>query len=295
MISKTLLESMRNSHSGSSGGSYTPILDAYGQPYSAWSYLKLHSSFSGTVRIRESTGGTETEISYGSDGYLDASAIDSHLSGGAGTVVDVDNQGTAGGSMANSTTSTQPAIVDSDIISGQKGFSFGGKTLVQDFGSNVVHRNTFDHFIVFRPVNATPFYYGIYGQSRSTSQLAQLRLLMSISNDTQWRNYLNSVYNHIETGMTSFYDKVCVAHFYRDAGPGDANCWINYDGNTYSGTFSVPYSLNEDRYVQWSGERINSLASTFYGEMAALIMYQGTALSSSDRTGIRSALQTQFQ
>ena len=101
-----------------SGAGGTFLLDEYGTDIKlAYSLRKLSSTYSGdAIRVRESSGNTEADIGFDSNGNLDESALLSHVGSNNGFIVTWYDQSGQGGNVQNATTSEQPQIVSSGTV-----------------------------------------------------------------------------------------------------------------------------------------------------------------------------------
>jgi hypothetical protein len=117
--------------------SQTFLLDEYGADIVlAYSLRKLSSTYSGNaIRVRESSGNTEADIGFDSNGNLDESALLSHVGSNNGFIVTWYDQSGQSGNMQNATTSEQPQIVSSGTV-----IKSNGKPVIEsNNASSAVH------------------------------------------------------------------------------------------------------------------------------------------------------------
>ena len=115
----------------------TFLLDEYGTDIVlAYSLRKLSSTYAGdAIRVRESSGNTEADIGFDSNGNLDESALLSHVGSNNGFIVTWYDQSGQGGNVQNATTSEQPQIVSSGTV-----LKSNGKPVIEgNNASSAVH------------------------------------------------------------------------------------------------------------------------------------------------------------
>ena len=104
----------------SGGGGALFLLDLYGAGISAaYSVRKLSSSYTGAaIRVRETSGNTETDIGFDSNGNLDEAALSAYTSmpGMSGFIVKWYDQSGNGRDATQSTSTRQMRIVNSNVI-----------------------------------------------------------------------------------------------------------------------------------------------------------------------------------
>ncbi len=96
----------------------TFLLDNFGTGIaSAYSVRKLSSTYSGaSIRVRESSGNTEADIGFDSNGNLDESALTSHVGSNDGFIVTWYDQSGNSNNATQTTTSRQMRVVTSGTV-----------------------------------------------------------------------------------------------------------------------------------------------------------------------------------
>ncbi len=121
------LHQMGTNTTPSSGGSNP--LDGVTGAIGCYSLRKLLSSHTGScVRVRETTGGTETDIGWTGD-YINTTALDSHIGAGQGFIVKWYDQSGGGYDLAQTNTSKQPEIIVSTHDATKRALKFNGDAL----------------------------------------------------------------------------------------------------------------------------------------------------------------------
>lgn len=99
------------------GASVTPPFDDYGNPTAGYSMRKLDSLYSGSaIRVREDSGNTEADIGFDGSGDLDTTALLAHTSSNSGFIVKWYDQSGNSYDITQTTTASQPKIVDSGSV-----------------------------------------------------------------------------------------------------------------------------------------------------------------------------------
>ena len=102
------------------------ILDTYSGAAVAYSLRKLSNTYSGSViRVRRSSDNTEQNIGFAADGNLDTVALTSFVGAGNGFVTTWYDQGGNGRNLVQTTSTRQPQIVASGVVS-TTGIKFDG-------------------------------------------------------------------------------------------------------------------------------------------------------------------------
>jgi len=101
----------------------TFLLDQFGDNIRiAYSVRKLSSTYSGAaMRVRESSGNTEADIGFDSNGDLDETALLSHVGSNNGFVTKWYDQSGNSGDLEQTTTANQPQIVSSGAVLKENG------------------------------------------------------------------------------------------------------------------------------------------------------------------------------
>ena len=103
------------------------LLDSYSGAAAAYSLRKLKSSYTGSaIRVRRSSDNTEQNIGFDSVGNLDTYALSSFVGTGNGFVTTWYDQSGSGNNATQTTSSSQPRIVNAGIIE-----TVGGKPAVR--------------------------------------------------------------------------------------------------------------------------------------------------------------------
>lgn len=97
------------------------LLDQYGSAVAAYSLRKLNTSYSGfCIRVRrDSTGQSESDIGFDSNGLLDTVSLKNFIRNNSGYVVTWYDQSGSSNNATQSTASNQPRIVSSGVIDRQ--------------------------------------------------------------------------------------------------------------------------------------------------------------------------------
>ena len=101
----------------------TFLLDQFGDNIRiAYSVRKLSSTYSGAaMRVRESSGNTEADIGFDTNGGLDETALLSHVGSNNGFITKWYDQSGNGGNLEQTTTANQPQIVSSGAVLKENG------------------------------------------------------------------------------------------------------------------------------------------------------------------------------
>lgn len=104
--------------------SYTPILEDFAKPQTAWFIpALLWSDYSGSsIRIRRASDDAETDIGF-SDGLLDEDAISTHCGASEGFIVTAYDQSGNSNDWTQATTTLQPKIYDGSAVIKGGGFA----------------------------------------------------------------------------------------------------------------------------------------------------------------------------
>jgi hypothetical protein len=107
-----------NPYQFAAGSSYRYLLDEYGTGIAAaWAMNKLKASYSGScIRVRESSGNTEADIGFDGDGFLDQTALLAHCGSNDGFVVKWYDQDGNTFDLVQSTSASQPKIVNAGAV-----------------------------------------------------------------------------------------------------------------------------------------------------------------------------------
>jgi hypothetical protein len=102
----------------SGGGGASFLLDLYGAGIAAaYSVRKLSSSYTGAaIRVRESSGNTESDIGFDADGNLDEAALTAHVGGNDGFIVSWYDQSGNGRDATQTVSTRQMRVVSSGTI-----------------------------------------------------------------------------------------------------------------------------------------------------------------------------------
>ena len=137
----------------------TFLLDEYGTDIVlAYSLRKLSSTYAGdAIRVRESSGNTEADIGFDSNGNLDESALLSHVGSKNGFIVTWYDQSGQGGNMQNATTSEQPQIVSSGTV-----IKSNGKPVIEgNNASSAVHLDLLTPKTDYIPSTGQYFFFSV--------------------------------------------------------------------------------------------------------------------------------------
>jgi hypothetical protein len=96
---------------------FTPILEAFAKPQTAWFIpAQLWSDYAGAaIRVRRASDDAETDINY-VNGLLDESAISSHCGASEGFITTAYDQSGNSNDWSQSTTTLQPKIYDGSAV-----------------------------------------------------------------------------------------------------------------------------------------------------------------------------------
>jgi hypothetical protein len=98
------------------------LLDTYTGAAAAYSVRKLDKDYTGScMRVREDSGGTETDIGFDGSGNLDTSAIATHCGSANGYVVTWYDQSGNSNNATQATASTQPQIYNGTAVITENG------------------------------------------------------------------------------------------------------------------------------------------------------------------------------
>jgi len=106
----------------STAPAFTGLLDTYTGAAAAFSTRRLYGQYTGaTLRVREDSGDTETDIGFDSNGDLDTAAIASHCGSANGYVTKWYGQESSGGTgsgndAAQTTNANQPQIYNGTAV-----------------------------------------------------------------------------------------------------------------------------------------------------------------------------------
>lgn len=98
-------------------GKGVPLLDVIGTAAIAYSLQKIRAGYTGSaIRVRRSSDSTEQDIGFDADGNLDESALTTFVGAGSGFIRTWYDQSTNGFDASNTTTTSQPRIVNAGTI-----------------------------------------------------------------------------------------------------------------------------------------------------------------------------------
>ena len=98
------------------------LLDLYPGAAGAYSLRKIRGAYSGSaIRVRESSGNTEADIGFDSNGDLDTTALLAHTGSNDGLVVTWYDQSGNGNDATQATSTEQPRIVSAGAVLLQNG------------------------------------------------------------------------------------------------------------------------------------------------------------------------------
>jgi hypothetical protein len=105
------------------GGVLNPILDDYPNAYTAYSFRKLRTAYTGDcIRVRRSNDNIETNIGFTSSGVLDTTALLTFTGSNTGFVTTWYDQSGNSRNAIQATVGNQPRIVISGVLQSTNGF-----------------------------------------------------------------------------------------------------------------------------------------------------------------------------
>jgi hypothetical protein len=275
-----------------------PILESVGQPDFAWADNLLHSSYGGNcMQVRETVGHTNAFVGFDSDNNFDISAHNTHTSSANGASEQWYSQGSDVGGTTRLDASSDSEEITTDItpvLGPDVDMSFDGSDdeAWVDYGSAVFDADTFDIFVVYSPTNADAGV-GILGYGTAAYQLTTGHLEIQKS-DTGVRLYVNGLLRGSITVASQNGNKVIV-HVWREGSSADTNVWCVVDGNTaVSGTGSNPGATGTKQFLGLGCGSISDAYAAYTGYINLVAIYNGTNLSSGDRTTARANIMTYY-
>jgi hypothetical protein len=232
-------------------GGVTPPLDDYTGAQTAYSISrKLRTAYSGSaIRVRESSGDTELDIGFDSNGDLDEVALLAHTGSNSGYVVTAYDQSGNSNDWTQATANKQPRIVLSGVVDKVNGkpAMFSDTTASSQDNLSVtltgavattafhVYKTTRDNIIV-NSNNGTSYFYGVATDASASD------------------NYLNSgtpatYVNGSDVGVTrnGLHDAVIniqVINAYTSLDLSDAS-WTKFVTNYTQDAFTAPDYIQE--------------------------------------------------
>ena len=255
--------------------SQTFLLDEYGTDIKlAYSLRKLSSTYTGdAIRVRESSGNTEADIGFDSNGNLDESALLSHVGSNNGFIVTWYDQSGQGGNVQNATTSEQPQIVSSGTV-----LKSNGKPVIEgNNASSATHLDLLTPKATYLPATGQYFFFSVCNTNTNSVLYAENqpnRWQLAAQNGSTSTAIRSSNYN--SNGNT-----------YRRNGAAysPANRNILHDDNTSQTLITVDGNLTVNATVPQF--RLGYSFSVFdMWDMQEFLVYQG------DKSSIQSDIET---
>jgi len=253
----------------------TFLLDQFGDNIIlAYSLRKLSSTYTGdAIRVRESSGNTEADIGFDSNGNLDESALLSHVGSNNGFIVTWYDQSGNGGNLEQATTSKQPQIVSSGAV-----LKRNGKPVMEgEKLSTESHLDLISPKSTYIPATGQYFFFSVCNTASSRGHL-----LYAENQPNRWQ--LGAVNGDTSTVIrstnynTDTYRRNGVAY-------SPANRDILYDDNTSQTLITV------DGNLRIGGDAFDFRLGYGFGsrdmwDMQEFLVYQG------DKSSIQSDIET---
>ena len=233
-------------------GKSANALDAYPGAVAAFSLRKLRSGYTGNcIRVQRSSDNTEQNIGFGSDGFLDESALTSFVGSGTGLVVTWYDQSTNGYDAIGAT--QFPRIVNAgttDLSNGRVAIFFSGVSVLSTTPGLALSSvdETDAHLNIFRNVG----YAHTFAVARSTVTTSGLRAIFNAN-----------------VASNSLFSRARVGHV-TSAAEGVGGRRLDADGLVNVSKSGTP---STDQYV-WSG-------LITYADAAAGLWLNGSSVASS--------------
>lgn len=261
-----------------SGGGFVGLLDTYGGAAAAYSVRRLSSTYTGNlIEVRRSSDNTIQDIGYDANGDLDTTALLSFVGAGNGFVRTWYDQSGNSNDIATSTTTEQPQIISSGVLTLDN-----GKAAVDFDGSN-------DVLYLSTPINLGTTHYVFNTLNQDTGgTIVAFGSDSPVSNfNTFATGYQYNAQGSFGSGGTNNISSQILKTLYRQ---GTTSINVN-ENSTNVSSFSMG-GANNDFYFRTLGARYSGKGFYFNGKQQELIIY--TTDQSANQAGIESNINTYF-
>lgn len=271
----------------------TPILDQLStSAFAAYSMRLTRAAYTGDCIEVRNNSGTLLDIGF-VDGYLDTSALTTHLGGSAGTIATWYDQSGNGYDLSNSTAAEQP-VIDTGQFSGHSALYCANMDTARNLHSaslgSIIGQNELDIYAVgYKDSTA---YATVYCATQTLGSFASSYIAM-IHTSTNARGYIGGVNNTATVTLNgeAWWNRIHRTGAMQD---NENEIYIESTGATTTSSATNGATESDTVFLMMGMERESPTSSGYSGDILEVIHFNDGVLSTDDSDTLEADQKTYY-